>query len=84
MLLLAQIEPTSYIFNLSQLILFQQALKYKSVPAQLCYCTKFLLFSTFACCGKSKYLSAGSYVKETYLKLDSTHINGPNRKIPAS
>lgn len=32
MLLLAQIQPTSYIFNLSQLILFQQALKYKTVP----------------------------------------------------
>lgn len=36
MLLLAQIQPTSYTFNLRQLILFQQALKYRSVPVLPC------------------------------------------------
>lgn len=36
MLLLAQIQPTPYTFNLSLLILFQQALKYKFVPVLPC------------------------------------------------
>lgn len=44
MLLLAQIQPTSYIFNLSQLILFQQALStnlsllnFAIVPNSYCF-----------------------------------------------
>lgn len=36
MLSLAQTQPTSYTFNLSQLILFQKDLKYKSLPVLPC------------------------------------------------
>lgn len=86
MLLPAIIQSTSYTFNLSQLILFPAdpevqicpsvpLLSFAIVPNSYCSLLSHAVESL-------KHLSAGSYLKKTCLKLDSTQINGPNRKIP--